>query len=110
MRNWTGRVYLIGAVYKKDENAVQRKTETKTAVRADVSSTRQSEFFEAGRAGLKVTDSVFTIPARKYHGEEIVEHRGRRLAVYRTYQVSDDLIELHCEEKGGTNGKTNADR
>lgn len=110
MHNWTGRVYLIGAEYAKDKNGVRRKTETRTSVRADVSGTRQSEFFEAGRAGLKASDSVFTIPARKYHGEEIVEHRGRRLSVYRTYQLADDLIELHCEEKGGTNGNKNADR
>lgn len=110
MHNWTGRLNLIGATYEKDKNGVQRKTETKTPVRADLSSTRQSEFFDAGRAGLKVADSVFTIPARRYHGEEVVEYRGRRLAVYRTYQVTDDLIELHCEEKGGTNGKANADR
>lgn len=102
--NWTGVVYLIGKTYQKDENGVIRGTPKKTKVRADISGTTQSEFFEAGRAGLRASDVTITIPARKYHGEEIVEYKGRRLAVYRTYPPAADLIELHCEEKGGTNG------
>lgn len=105
MCNWTGIVYLIGTVSRKDENGVMRKTETRTMVRADISGTTQSEFFEAGRAGLKASDVTITIPARKYHGEEILEYKGRRLSVYRTYPPAADLIELHCEQKGGTNGK-----
>lgn len=105
MGNWTGVIYLVGTARQKDKNGVMRKTETKTRVRADISGTTQAEFFEAGRAGLRASDVTITIPARKYHGEELLEYKGRRLAIYRTYPPAADLIELHCEEKGGTSGK-----
>lgn len=108
--SWTGIVYLIKNTFETDEYGVRRKTETKTKVRADISGTTQSEFFEAGRAGLKASDVTITIPKRKYSGEELLEYKGKRLSVYRTYPSATDLLELHCEAKGGTNGKSDTDR
>ena len=105
--SWTGVVYLISTRYSTDDYGVRRKTELRNKVRADITGTTQSEFFEAGRAGLKASDITITIPARKYHGEEVVEYKGQRLSVYRTYPPATDLIELHCEQKGGVNGESN---
>lgn len=108
--SWTGVVYLIGTAWKRDGYGVRRKQETRTKVRADITGTTQSEFFEAGRAGLKASNITITIPARKYHGEESLEYRGQRLFIYRTYPPAADLLELHCEQKGGTtSGRKDAD-
>ncbi len=104
MVRWNGIVYLIKNEYSTDDYGVRRKVETKRKVRADVTSTTASEFFEAGRAGLQASDITFTIPARKYQGEELLEYKGKRLSIYRTYTSATDLLELHCEEKGGNNG------
>lgn len=109
MAGWKGIVYLISSEWKTDELGVRRKKETKKKVRADISGTTQSEFFEAGRAGLKASDITITIPARKYSGQEIIEHKGKRLSVYRTYPPAADLIELHCEQKGGTDSAKDSD-
>ena len=101
--NWTGAIYLIAHTYIRDDHGVRRKKEIKRRVRADIYGTTATEFFEAGRAGLKASDVTFTVRRRSYQGEEVVEYKGKRLAVYRTYTPAADLIELHCEEKGGAN-------
>ena len=37
----------------------------------------------------------------EYSGEEEVEYNNVRYAVYRTYQVNQDLMELYLEQKAG---------
>lgn len=101
---WKDVIYLVKTEWANDEYGVRRKTETKTKVRANVTGTTQSEFFEAGRAGISVSDVTITVPKRKYNGEQLLEYKGQRLAIYRTYPPAEDLIELHCEQKGGVNG------
>lgn len=105
--SWTGVIYLIRTTWERDACGVRRKKETRTKVRADITGTTQSEFFEAGRAGLKASDITITIPVRKYHGEAILEYKGQRLSIYRTYPPATDLLELHCEQKGGTSSGEN---
>lgn len=105
MVRWNGIVYLISNTYSTDDYGVRRKVETKRKVRADIASTTAGEFYEAGRAGLKASDVTITIPVRKYQGEELLEYKGKRLSIYRTYSSATDLLELHCEEKGGNNGE-----
>jgi hypothetical protein len=39
-----------------------------------------------------------------YNGERIVEYKGERFSIYRTYHAKTDTIELYAERKGGTNG------
>lgn len=105
-----GIIYLIKSTYSPNEYGVRIKSESKTKVRASISGTTSSEFYEAGRSGISVSDMVFTIPRRKYHDEIVVEFKGNRYAAFRTYPVAEDLIELHVETKAGTtNGESNTD-
>jgi hypothetical protein len=68
-----------------------------------VNSVTRNEFFEAGRNGLN-PEYVFRVFFGDYDGERIVEYKGKRYGVYRTYHGRNDMMELYAERKGGTNG------
>ncbi len=103
MNEWKDVIYLVSRTMTRDAYGVQQSTEVRRRVRANSGGTTSTEFHEAGRNGLRASSLTFTIKARKYNGEEIVEHKNQRLHVYRTYPVSDDDIELHCSIKGDPN-------
>jgi SPP1 family predicted phage head-tail adaptor len=79
-------------------------TETSKQVYCQVSSVTQSEFYEGGRNGLN-PEYRFTVFFADYNDETIVEYKGKRYAVYRTYLTRNDRLELYVERKGGTNGQ-----
>ena len=68
-----------------------------------VNSVTRSEFFEGGRVGLN-PEYMITMFGPDYDGQEIIIYKGKRYAVYRTYQGRNDTIEIYVERKGGTNG------
>lgn len=80
--------------------------ETKTEVFCDVRSITQTEWFEAGRAGIQHPAFIFIINRNEYSGEQIVEYEGQRYGVYRTYAAKNEDLELHCEAKGGIHVNT----
>lgn len=86
----------------QDANGVWHKTQTERQVFCQVNSVTRSEFFEAGRAGLN-PEYEFTLFFADYEGEELIEYKGKRYAVYRTYIGRNDIIELYTVRKGGTN-------
>ena len=96
-------ISLIAVTTSRDDYGVMRKTETKRDVFCDVSSVTQSEFFEGGRNGLN-PEYRFTMFRFDYADESIVEYKGNRYSVYRTYFGRNDTIELYVERRGGTNG------
>lgn len=69
-------------------------------VYAEVDSVSRSEWFEAGKAGLRA-EYRFTIFCADYHGEERVIYKGTAYGVYRTYHRTNDRIELYCERQVG---------
>jgi hypothetical protein len=71
-----------------------------------VDSVSRNEFVEAGRNGLN-PEYVFRVFFGDYGGERIVEYKGKRYGVYRTYHGHNDMMELYAERKGGTNGGGN---
>lgn len=79
-------------------------TETPRQVYCQVGSITQSEFYEGGRNGLN-PEYRFTVFFADYEDETIVEYKGKRYAVYRTYLARNDRLELYVERKGGTNGQ-----
>ena len=93
-------IYLIGERSEKDKYNVLRKKEVRRQVYANIKSVTATEFFEGGRNGLKpqVRATVFLWD---YRGEQIVEIKGVRYAVYRTYTPSTDEIELYLELRKG---------
>lgn len=94
--------------YKDDYGVTRTRTKLSPAY-ARVDSVTASEFFDGGRNGLN-PEFRMRMFAGDYHGEQIVEYRGKAYAVYRTYKAGTDVIELYVERKGGTNGKTDRSR
>jgi SPP1 family predicted phage head-tail adaptor len=95
-------IKLISVTTAQDDYGIWQKTETAKQVFCRVSSISQTEFFDAGRNGLN-PEYRFIVFFGDYENEMIVEYKGQRYAVYRTYQRNDDM-ELYVERKGGTNG------
>lgn len=75
-------------------------TETSREVFCSVQSVTANEFFSAGQNGIDA-QYKFTMFSHDYNGEELVEYRGVRYAIYRTYRKKEDLIELYAEKKAG---------
>lgn len=97
-------VKLISTTKQQDAYGVWRTTETEREVFCQVDSVTRAEFFDGGRNGLNPQFRV-TMFMDDYEDEAILEYRGKRYAIYRTYQNRNDDIELYVERKGGTNGK-----
>ena len=96
-------ITLISQEKIQDENGVWRTIENARSVFCSVNSVTRDEFFEAGRNGLN-PDYRFTVFGPDYDGQKVVEYKGKRYGVYRTYQARTDELELYVERKGGTNG------
>lgn len=93
-------VYLISTSYRVDDLKQHIPVETKRKVIGYVGSISASEFYEAGRNGLKPQCRI-SMFAPDYSGETAVELNGTRYGVYRTYMPKDDTIELYLERKAG---------
>lgn len=91
---------LIGVTYTADSIGQQIAEETPREVYCGVSSISASEWFEAGRVGLKPEYRV-TMFAPDYQSEQIAELDGVRYGIYRTYLGGNETIELYLERKAG---------
>ena len=97
-------IRLISVTYSNDAYGILRATESEPReVMCQVDSVTRNEFFEAGRNGLN-PEYVFRVFFGDYDGERIVEYKGKRYGIYRTYHGRNDMMELYAERKGGTNG------
>lgn len=97
-------VNLYTDVVNYDEYGVARKSRTAKQVYCKVDSVTRSEFFDAGKAGLKPEYRI-TMFFGDYDGEIVVGYKGRLYSVYRTYLAKTDIIELYVERQGGTDGE-----
>ena len=61
---------------------------------------QQSEFFAAGRNGLR-PQMRLKVFAEDYRQEELVEVDGARYRIYRTYLGDNEQLELYLEKKAG---------
>ncbi len=93
-------IKLIGQTYKKDSIGQMIPEETEREVFCSVSSVSGSEWFEAGRNGIRPEVKV-TMFCPDYQGEVIAELDGTRYSVYRTYMAKHELMELYLEKKAG---------
>lgn len=96
-------IKLISISRTQDNYGQWTETESSTQVYCQVDSITQSEFYEGGRNGLN-PELRFTVFFADYNNEPIVEYKSQRYAIYRTYLRRNDMLELYCERKGGTNG------
>lgn len=97
-------IKLISVTRTQDKYGQFVETETSRQVYCQVGSITQSEFYEGGRNGLN-PEYRFTVFFADYEDETIIEYKGKRYAVYRTYLARNDRLELYVERKGGTNGQ-----
>ena len=91
---------LISYTNKKNQYGMNQKTYVESQIYCRVSSVSGAEFNAASQNGIK-PQWRFMIKAREYSGQNIVEFKGKRYAVYRTYQSSMDDMELYVEEREG---------
>lgn len=100
-------VYLISESFSTDDYGVKTKTETKRKVYAAVVSVNLQEWTEGGRVGLN-PEFRMTVFAPDYNGEQILEYRGRRYTIYRTYYSRTDTMDLYVERRQGNAGESQA--
>ena len=94
-------VSLISKVYADPDALGQLlPQETSREVFCRVGRVSQTEWFNAGRAGLAAQYKLVLF-APDYRGEDTVELDGERYGVYRNYAGDGDQIELYLERKGG---------
>ena len=92
--------YLIGYTVTLNDYKQEIKTETRTQIFAKKESVSRAEYYNGGKSGLQ-PEFRLTTAIIDYNGELEIELDGVRYGVYRTYNVSQDYIELYCEKKGG---------
>lgn len=93
-------IKLIKTTYQNDAINQRIPIESERQIFCNVKSITSTEWFEAGKHGLKPT-YCFEIFAPEYEGEKIVEYDGERYGVYRTFRPTGEKLELYVEEKGG---------
>lgn len=93
-------LYLIHKTYRKDDILQPVAIEEKRRVFCNIQNVTQSEFFEAGRSGLKAEYRAVMF-APDYSGETEVELDGVRYTVYRTYHRRNDDLEVYLQKKVG---------
>ena len=97
-------ITLITPSFALDDWGIpQPNAETTNTVMARIGSVSASEFFEAGRNGLR-PEYKFTMFLYDYDGQRELEYEGTRYTVYRTYMGKSDTVELYVALKGGTYG------
>lgn len=99
---WKDEITLIGyRVTKRDEfGQPLEEVEERTMVQAEAVSITRYEFYSAARFEIAKPDRAFNVHRFEYDGQKVIEHRGDRLRVIRTYNhVADglELTELTCE-------------
>ena len=94
-------IKLISKNQVQNDDYTWTEQETATEVFCDVRSITQTEWFNAGRNGIDHPAFVFVIHQYEYNNQQIVEYRGQRYGVYRTYVRRNESLELYCEAKGG---------
>lgn len=99
----SAELILYSETNTQDDFGVYQRTETQRTVFCQVDSVTQNEFYEGGRNGLN-PEYKFTMFGPDYDGERTVGYNGLRYAVYRTYMLRNDDIELYVQREGGVNG------
>lgn len=99
-------ITLVTEVNEQDGYGVWKKELIYQDVFANVSSVSASEFFEGGKIGIRPSYRM-TVFFGDYAGQEMLIYEGKSYAIYRSYQKSNDTVELYVSQKGGTDGKGN---
>lgn len=99
MYNWEVTLIQPGEVIT-DEIGNQRAAETKQTILCKRQSVKRSEFYDAKQFDLK-PEIILTVHAYEYSGEPLVEFKGKRYSVIKTFEVGTEEVELTCGTKKG---------
>lgn len=91
---------LVAVRYSEDDIGQRIPAETARNVFCSIASVSASEWFEAGRSGMKAALKV-TVFEPDYRGEQIAVVDGVRYGIYRTYRTKNETLELYLEAKAG---------
>ena len=105
MAYWKNVAYLIQVETVLDAARRPQKKDTgRTRIYCNKKSVRQSEFYQAGAQGKKPEIMLEVRPAN-YRNEEFIEFQGVRYHIDRTYQKSDEVMELVLSRQVTGNGQ-----
>ena len=91
-------ISLVSTAKITDADGYDTTTETLTTVMCDSGNgVTRSEFYEAKKAGIKLT-AAFEMWACDYGGQEYIEHNGKRYKVERAFPLGDGAVQLNCSE------------
>lgn len=93
-------IFYISKVYEEDEAHVLHATEERRKSYAIVESVTGAEWFNGGRNGLN-PQLRFTVYARDWHDEKIIEYDGVRYSIYRVFRPNVHNLELYTELRKG---------
>ena len=94
------KAYLVSYTVTLDDYKQEGIEETLNPIFGTKDGIKRAEFYAAGNAGLRA-EFVLTTAQIDYNGEKELELDGERYAIYRTYPVGQDYVELYCEHKVG---------
>lgn len=83
-------------------------TETSKDAVAEIIQISRSEFFQAGQIGI-TPDYGFKVSSFDYDDEVILEFKGQRRRIYRSYRPDPNTIELYTELATGYNEEVDDD-
>ena len=92
---------LIQQTRTTDDIGQPSLSESTKSLICEVYSVSREEYAQGRQAGLDPA-YVFVISRFGYSGERVVEFRGERLVVTRTYERDENTVELHVERSVGT--------
>lgn len=78
-------------------------TETSRTVYAQTAPITRSEYMTAGQLGI-APEHYFIISAFDYSGETLLEYKGQKFRIYRTYNRNENETEIYCTYAAGANG------
>ena len=97
---------LIDVTYSEDDIGQQIETPTYRKVYASSKSVPQSEFFAAGQSDIKPS-ACFIVRTGEYREERKLRYptgdSGKIYTIYRTYNRTNEMTELYCEQRVGDN-------
>lgn len=92
---WSDQITLISITQTVDEIGDTEEKETETTIFANKKSIRQSEYYNALSAGLKL-EIAFEVHSYEYSGEKKLSYNLKKYNIIRTYEKGD-FTELICE-------------
>lgn len=98
---WDEQVRMITYQNTISDEGVSKKTKIPgPSIFCQIKSVPGVEFYRAGQSGLKPSEIVVIHPF-EYFGETELLHDEKYYTIIRSFKISEDELELTCEEKLG---------